>query len=126
VRHPKFLKLAESHAAVSNYERWPMGAVLVKGGRVLAGASNGFRNPAGMDGVPFEMCSVHAEVATLKRAKQAQGATIYVARILRTGNRGLAKPCIRCENDLIAAGVKRAVWTIDNDSYGTTIFRGDR
>lgn len=126
MRHLKYLRLAESHAITSNYKRWPVGAVLVRGGRVLSAAPNDFRNPASMGGVPFEECSTHAEVATLRRAKHTQGATIYVARVLRTGVRGLAKPCRRCQADLIDAGVRQAIWTINDNSYGTTIFRGVR
>lgn len=126
MRHMKYLKMAESFAVTSNYGRWPMGAVLVRGGRMLAGASNDLRNPASMDGVPFQECSTHAEIATLKRTKRAHGSTIYVARVLRTGKRGMAKPCKRCQSELIAAGVRQAIWTIDDNSYGTTIFRGVR
>lgn len=124
MRHLKYLRLAESKATESNYPRWPMGAVLVRGGRVLAAASNDLRNPASTDGIPFLECSTHAEVATLKRAKRTHGSTIYIARVTRSGRRGLAKPCVRCEADLVAAGVRQAIWTIDDKSYGTTIFRG--
>lgn len=124
MRHLKYLRLAESYAYRSNYDRWPVGAVLVKGGRVIAGASNDLRNPANMGGVPFEKCSIHAEMAVLKRAKKSQGSTIYVARRLRTGELGMAKPCERCQKDLVSAGIRQAIWTIDDYSYGTTIFRG--
>ena len=120
----RYLRIAEAKAVESNYGRWPMGAVLTRGGRVLATASNDLRNQAGMDGIPFEECSIHAEIAVLKRAKKVRGSTIYVARVLRTGRRGLAKPCKRCHKTLVAAGVRQAIWTIDCDSYGTTIFRG--
>lgn len=126
MRHPKYLRLAELFAVRSNYDRWPVGAVLVKGGRVIAGASNDLRNPANMGGVPFEKCSVHAEVAVLRRAKKAHGSTIYVARMLRTGELGMAKPCKRCQKYLVRAGVRQAIWTIDGYSYGTTVFRGVR
>lgn len=123
-RHIKYLRLAESYANKSSYERWPVGAVLVRGGRLLAGAPNDLRNPASMEGVPFQECSIHAEMAVLKRVKKAHGTTIYVARVLRTGVLGLAKPCARCQKELIASGVRQAIWTIDGNSYGTTIFRG--
>jgi tRNA(Arg) A34 adenosine deaminase TadA len=116
--------MAESRALESNYKRWPMGAVLVRGGRVLASASNDLRNPANMDGVPFEECSTHAEVATLRRVRSAAGSTIYIARVLRTGGRGLAKPCAACQRDLVSARVRQAIWTIDEHSYGTTVLRG--
>lgn len=93
---------------------------------MLAAGTNDLRNPAHMDGVPLEECSTHAEVAALKRVKRAEGATIYVARVLRSGKPGLARPCKRCQKDLIAAGIRQAIWTIDENSYGTTIFRGFR
>lgn len=124
MRHLKYLRLAESFANRSNYERWPVGSVLVRGGRLLAGASNDLRNPATTEGIPFEECSTHAEMAALRRVKRAQGSTIYVARVLRTGVLGLAKPCSRCQKELVSAGVRQAIWTIDGNSYGTTIFRG--
>lgn len=123
-RHLKYLRLAEQQAQSSNYERWPVGAVLVRGGRLLTGASNSLRNPANMDGIQYEECSTHAEVAAIRRAKKTQGTTIYVARLMRTGGVGLAKPCSLCQTALIKAGVRQAIWTIDETSYGTTIFRG--
>ena len=116
--------MAESYANKSNYERWPVGAVLIRGGRLLAGASNDLRNSASVKGIPFEECSLHAEVATLRRATKTQGATIYVARVLRTGSLGLAKPCRRCQKALVEAEIRQAVWTIDNHSYGITNIRG--
>lgn len=124
MRHLKHLRHAESFAVVSKYKRWRMGAVVVRGGRILAGASNDLRNSASTDGIPLEECSVHAEVAALKRAKAVEGSTVYVARVLKNGRRGLARPCARCEDVLIAAKVRRAIWTIDDDSFGVTVFRG--
>lgn len=124
MRHLKYLRLAESKASESNYKRWPMGAVIVRGGCVLGHGTNELRNPANMDGVPFQECSTHAEVAALRRTKKTQGSTIYVARLMRTGKRGIAKPCSRCQAELIFAGVRQAIWTIDDESFGVTIFRG--
>lgn len=124
MRHLKYLRLAEQQALYSNYDRWPVGAVLVRGGRLLVGASNSLRNPANMDGIQYEECSTHAEVAALRRAKKTHGTTIYVARLMRNGGRGLAKPCTFCQTALVKAGVRQAIWTIDETSYGTTTFRG--
>ena len=120
MRHRRYLRLAETYAYKSNYERWPVGAVLVRGGSVLTGASNDLRNPADITGVPFEQCSLHAEMAVLKKTKNVVGSTIYVARVLRTGSVGLAKPCSRCQKELMVSGVRQAVWTIDTHSYGIT------
>ena len=48
---------------------------------------------------------------------------MYVARLLRTGSRGIARPCKRGQSELIEFGVRRAVWTIDDHSYGVTDLR---
>lgn len=112
--------MATAYANKSNYDKWPVGAVIVRGGRLLSGAPNDLRNEVSTGGVPFEKCSIHAEVAALKRTKDAVGATIYVARVLRTGSWGLAKPCKRCQQELVSSGIRQAVWTIDAHSYGIT------
>lgn len=123
MRHDKFLSLARNQAAKSRYARWPMGAVLVKGGRVQGASPNIVRNPAGLPGLPWEDCSTHAEMAVLKKCSQKRGGTMYVARLLRTGFVGLARPCRRCERALIEFGVQRVVWTVDCHSYGVTNLR---
>lgn len=123
MRHEKYLNLARNQAAKSRYERWPMGAVLVKGGRVQGASPNVIRNPAGLPGVAWEDCSIHAEAAVLKKVSQKRGGTMYVARLMRTGSLGLARPCPRCEESLVEFGVIRVVWTIDDHSYGVTNLR---
>jgi hypothetical protein len=50
---------------------------------------------------------------------------MYVARLRRTGVRGLARPCERCEKELIEFGVRQMVWTIDERSFGTTMLQQD-
>jgi len=125
MRHENYLRLAEAQAAKSRYERWPVGAVLVRGGRVLAASPNLTRNYAGLAGVPWEECSIHAEMAVLRRVSPRRGGTMYVARLRRTGVRGMARPCERCEKELTEFGVRRMVWTIDERSFGTTMLQQD-
>lgn len=57
--------------------------------------------------------SYHAEEVALRRAGDSDGATIYVARVTRRGDLGIAKPCARCTQDLIEAGVHTVVWTTE-------------
>lgn len=86
------------------------GAVLVRGGRIIAQATNRYRNdPAN---VPWEGCQVHAEEAVLRMAgERARGAAIYVARVTPGGRASLSKPCDRCQRALETAGVKKVYWT---------------
>lgn len=122
MRHDKYLRLAESQAQKSRYGRWPMGAVLVRGGRVIAAAPNNLRNEPGLAGLPLENCSIHAEAAVLRQVNKP-GGTMYVARLTRGGARALARPCRRCKQLLVEAGIRNVVWTINPDSWGFTDLR---
>lgn len=93
----------------ATHYQWRVAAVLVKGGRVLSTGVNRYRNH------PSKVClggvSFHAEEVALKKAGDVRGATIYVARVTRSGILGLAKPCERCQELLEDHGVHTAVWT---------------
>jgi len=111
--------VAESN---DTYPKWRLSAVIVKGGAVLSVGQSKLRtNPAVCDfdepGVR-ERVSIHAEMDALKRCGNPKGAVIYVARIGRSNDIGLAKPCRSCQKKLIAAGIKRVVYTINNVEYG--------
>lgn len=90
--------------------RHRVGAVLAAGTRVLAVSPNRRRNnPA----VSFLHATFHAEEAVLRRAVRTRGTTIYVARVDAVGTPRLAKPCSRCQTRLVAAGVSRIHFTVD-------------
>jgi deoxycytidylate deaminase len=121
-RHERFLRLAETHASKSRHPRWKMGAIVVSAGRVLGSGTNQPKNDPAIEGIPLTSCSVHAEVSAL-RGVDAAGATLYVARITRRGGWGLAKPCHRCEAFVRQSGVRRVVWTMNDDEYGVTLLQ---
>jgi tRNA(Arg) A34 adenosine deaminase TadA len=58
----------------------------------------------------------HAEARLAK--KLDWGATVYVARILRDGTMGLARPCKNCMAALRWKGVKIVYYSISNIEYG--------
>jgi deoxycytidylate deaminase len=116
--------MALAQAEKSRYTKWRMGAVLVKGGRVIAAGSNTLRNEPGLAGLPFEECSLHAEAAALQKVSNP-GGTMYVARITRSGKQSLARPCKRCRVLLVEAGIRTVVWTIDEESFGVSDYRSD-
>jgi pyrimidine deaminase RibD-like protein len=93
----------------TDYPKWPLGAVIVKGGAVMGIGWYKLRNrPTVVAG-----CSEHAEQAALRRARKSDlnGATIFVARVGKGGEPRVARPCSECENALRAAGIKKVVYT---------------
>lgn len=104
-RHLRFLQLAARNAALSDCP-FRHGALIVRGGSVLASSPNRHRNPPSID---YLGSSVHAEVAALRRTN-ATGATLYVARLAPSGL-ALSRPCPRCWTAIERSGVKTVVYT---------------
>jgi len=73
-----------------------LGAVIVKGGKILAIARN---TPKG-----------HAEVNAIKQASKTEGADIYVTRHTPTGM-AMSKPCDNCMVAIKEAGIRRIYYT---------------
>lgn len=105
----RWMRLALLQAENAPHEKWRVGAVIVRGGSVLSTGYNRYRNSPSI--VHLDGVSYHAEEAALRRAGDVEGATIYVARITKTGLLSLAKPCPKCVPQLKNAGVHSAVWT---------------
>lgn len=107
---------ALKQAAKSEY-KYKVGAVIVKGGRLLSVGHNvvGKTHPK-HTGIYKE--SVHAEeAAILNRLKTKNGlaslqnAVLYVSRITSSGIPGMAKPCPNCERLIRAVGIKKVIFT---------------
>jgi deoxycytidylate deaminase len=115
-RDQKFLDLAFKIASLSTCTQ-KHGAVIVKGGRVMAVGINKDRNDPGFvasdtaEGAKGTIFSVHAEMMALAKVKDPRGAILYVARRSRTGLRAFSRPCDNCTKALIKAGVKSVVYT---------------
>jgi len=105
----RWLRYALQQAEQAPHDRWRVGAVLVRGGSVLSTGFNRYRNDPAQ--VEFGHASYHAEEVALRRSGDAEGSTIYVARVTRSGLLGLAKPCPRCTDMLITEGVSTVVWS---------------
>lgn len=113
-RHARWINRAIKVASTSNYSRWYMGALVVKGGAVLSSAVNSAKNhPTLMTPADIEngRGSYHAEIAALRGCGDPSGATIYIARVTPTGLVGCAHPCSNCMKNLIDADVKQIVFT---------------
>lgn len=95
--------------------RWRLGAVIVKGSNVLAVGVNSFRNPPFIDHLN---ATVHAEMAALKKVRNIEGCTIYVARVNNSNIPRLARPCLSCYEHLSNAGIREIVYTTNSNSLG--------
>ena len=97
----RWVSAALRQAATSQHEFQQVGAVVVRGGRLLGAASNHNR---------YGHC---AEVRALGRVGDPAGATVYVARL----SRRLSRPCGRCWRYLRAFGVRDAVYASQDGSW---------
>lgn len=95
--------------------RATVGAILTRGSRILAVAANSYRNTPGS--TSREHLSWHAEVAVIKMVRDTVGAQLYVARVLRTGEISMSRPCETCITEIKLAGISRVFYT---SWYGDT------
>ena len=95
--------------------RFRHGAVIVKGGRVIAVGVNTHRNHPCVVTSPKNESSFHAEIMALRALQSeecAKGADIYIARIgWSEGEPRLSKPCSICHAALINAGIRKIYYT---------------
>jgi len=92
-----------------------------RGGSVLSvGFSKLHTEPRLVDCSTLEMrrrISTHAEIDAMNRATNLKGASIAVARIGRNGKIALSKPCEHCQNDMLEAGIKKIIYTVDETHW---------
>lgn len=91
------------------------GAIIYKSGRVLAVGVNSTRNEHPTMEIDKTEYTFHAEISAMRAAHlvhEFDGTTLYVARINRRGNAVFSGPCSDCMHSIIAAGIKRVVFTV--------------
>lgn len=117
------MRLALKQAQSSKFNRARVGAVIVKGGRVLGSGSNRIGFTKYIHRSYPE--SVHAEQQALlssirqRKLHDLEGATIFVSRINRCGMPKYSRPCPDCHTLLTNAGLKKVVYTTNEglDEY---------
>lgn len=107
-----FLRLAARVAGASEMKQ-KHGAVIVKGGRVMSVGINKWRNdPENIESEKARSsCSTHAEVDALSRVNNPSGATLYIARVNRSGKSLLSAPCENCWVAIRNSGIRKVVFT---------------
>ena len=103
------IELAARVAARGQHNRgFFVGAAARRNDGATVSAFNG-RTPK-----PDRCC--HAEYRL--RAKLDVGSVVYVARVMRSGELAMARPCKDCEKALKSRGVKRVYYTIGPAEFG--------
>lgn len=119
-RNRRYIELAKREAYKSSYKRFRHGAVLVRGGSVINTSANHndycsfarrFRTEPG--------CStIHAEIGSILGVdrSQTEGSIVYVARLNKKGEVKLSRPCSMCVNTLRFVGIKKVIYTVDENT----------
>ncbi len=114
-RDYRWLQRATGVALTSSHRSQKMGALALRGGKLVGYSVNRFRNhPRVVDN--WYECSVHAEQGLVERTNVA-GSIVYIARV-HGSSVSIAKPCQSCMQILTEAGVRRIVWTESDDAAG--------
>lgn len=101
---------AASKIARTSDNRFRVGALIVKSGRVLGGSPNITRvSPK----TPPNRFSTHAEIAAMDIASETSGATLYIARLNSENKYSISKPCAWCMQKIKQYGINRVVFTTD-------------
>ena len=112
------IRLAAIQAAKSSY-KYRVGAVITKGGRVLATGHNKVGHASHIRCYPSIHAEEHAIYSLLvhNRLRDLAGSTIFVCRIHASGKLAMSKPCKKCFDLILSVGIKRIIYT---DERGET------
>lgn len=96
-----------------------LAAILVKNGRVMGVGKNTKKSHPLQKRFSNDenKITLHAEIDCIRNAlrkhkdEELSGATMYVARVMKNGQRAIAKPCRVCQKALGAYGIDRVFWT---------------
>lgn len=110
----RWIRLAFKEAKKGRHRQHKVGAVVIRGGKVVSKAYN-ISRPFGIDN-----CGFHAEERALREDRNFKGSTIIVVRSnLNFNIAGLSKPCDKCMKVIRAKGVKKICYLDDNKVFIT-------
>lgn len=101
---------ATARIALTSDNRFRVGAMIVKSGRVMGGSPNITRRSPR---TPPNRFSTHAEIAAINVASDCDRATLYIARLNNSDLYSISRPCAWCVQKIIEAGINRVVFTLD-------------
>jgi len=114
----RWIKAAKAEAYKSKISEWSIGAVIVKGSKVVGRGYNKtssdverFRMKYGFS--PEQLWSLHAEMAALMDADEdLEGAVLFVSGFKsKNGNKICCKPCKACRRVLRHSRIEKVFYT---------------
>jgi deoxycytidylate deaminase len=108
-------RMAEKIAKQSQFKQHRVGAVIVKGGNIVATGYNS-RQPSKILGTPTRHAEAAAILSLLKEKRQDElvGSVMYVSRFTRGGQLGIAAPCPACNALIRSVGIRKVFYTTDD------------
>ena len=99
-------------AARKSDHKQRVGAVFAVGSRIISAGSNSYKTHPRSNS-PYK--TIHAEFSAFLRARtELSGATLYVVRLLATGDLGMAKPCPDCQRFIAKMNLKKIIYSTDH------------
>jgi deoxycytidylate deaminase len=107
-------------AAKESMCRYRVGAALLGGKRVYFGFNKRKTHPWLLKYKYKKWSCIHAELDVLLKANKNNDCdgVLYVARLMKNGEVGMAKPCEGCMGVIVNLGVSRVVYTISKNKIG--------
>lgn len=99
MRIQKYIQAAKQEANKSSLTDWRIGAVIVRGGRIIGRGHNKYSGKIEKFEklLNIELWSLHAEMnAILDCNGDVEGATLFVAGVKKNGRRVYCRPCEHC------------------------------
>jgi tRNA(Arg) A34 adenosine deaminase TadA len=98
----KFIKLAIREARKARHKQHKFGAVLIRGGKIIASSHN--------------HSSIHCEHSVLDRAWKSgtENSVLLIVRVRKDGSFGLAWPCDVCLSRMAENGVKKVIYSTNS------------
>ncbi len=122
-RKRRFMSLAKNISTSSDSKDYGHGAVLAKGSNIINIATN--KNSHARFGKRFRKrdcghTTHHAELGCVLGIDRSvtKGSVMYVTRIGKKGELRMSKPCEMCEAVLKHVGVKKVIYSINEDEIG--------
>ena len=123
-------KFARNHDFHPNMGFNHCAIVVGKGGKILSIGFNRYGWTSIQNRKKYsndKICSVHAEVDALLKLpnrEDAQGSTVYVVRVNKSKELAMSAPCSMCEEILREHGVKKAIFSVNENenTFGTMRF----
>lgn len=123
-RVKRYLEFGRKVAETSNFHDYRHGAVLVRGKSIISSSPN--KNSHARFGRRFRKrnhghATHHAEIGCILGLDRSvtKGSTVYVVRLSKTGEFKMSKPCEMCHEALKYVGVRKVVYTVDDQSIGS-------